>query len=88
MNSLETTLNYKMKYLIKLISHIPALCVGISTVFLFIALHELSYVYPLYVGNLFAFVYLYTNVDNIERNINDLIKVLKNEYNKGIDRKE
>lgn len=77
-----------MKYLIKIIAHIPALCVGISTVFCFLLLKDLPYTYPIYVGNLFAFVYLYTNVDNIEMNINDLIKVLKNEYNKGIDRKE
>lgn len=69
-----------MKYLIKFISHIPALCVGISTVFLFLALQELTYIYPLYVGNLFAFVYLYTNVDNIEMNINAFIQKLRKKY--------
>lgn len=69
-----------MKYLIKFISHIPALCVGISTVFLFLALQELTYIYPLYVGNLFAFAYLYTNVDNIEMNINAFIQKLRKKY--------
>lgn len=69
-----------MKYLIKIIAHIPALCVGISTIFLFMALYELSYVYPLYLGNLFAFVYLYMNVDNIEMNINAFIQKLRRKY--------
>ena len=74
-----------MKYLIKFISHIPALCVGISTVFCFLLMQDLPYTYPIYIGNLFAFVYLYTNVDNIEMNIHRFIKVVKNEYNKAIN---
>ena len=76
-----------MKYLIKLIAHIPALCVGISTVFCFLLLNDLPYIYPIYVGNLFAFTYLYVNVDNIEKNINDLLKIMKYEYRKVINRK-
>lgn len=76
-----------MKYLIKFISHIPALCVGISTVFCFLLLNDLPYTYPIYVGNLFAFTYLYVNVDNIEKNINGLLKIMKYEYRKVINRK-
>ena len=76
-----------MKYLIKIIAHIPAITVGISTVFCLLAIADYAWAYLLYVGNLFAFTYLFVETYNIEKFLNDLIKDIRHEYNKRTDTK-
>lgn len=72
-----------MKYIVSLLACLPALGVGVSTIWFFVMAFDYKWAIILCIFDLFGFVYLLDNIENIANNIvkfwDKIIKDMKQE---------
>jgi hypothetical protein len=71
-----------MKYIIRFISYLPALGVGISSVLEFAMAFDYKWLLMLSICNIIAFIYLLENTENIAANLTRFCKIMFKDLHK------
>lgn len=65
-----------MKYFLRFVACLPALGVGLSAILCFIVAFDYKWAILLCITNIIGFIYLLDNIENITRNLINMLRAL------------